>query len=106
MMPLPEDVAAYSGHPGQATTLAAAQEHLPVAKVMVRAYTRGRGFDLDDEPNDELAAVILTSAARSIQNPQSLRSQAVDDFTVSYQIVSGWTLAELAVLNRYRTRAM
>lgn len=34
-----------------------------------------------------------------------VRSQAIDDFSVDRTVVLGWTLAELAVLNRHRKRA-
>lgn len=75
--------------------------------VMARAYTRGRGFDYG-EPNDEIAAVITTASARLAANGrQTLGREKVDD--VEREVGSsftGWTLAELAVLNRYRVTAM
>ena len=80
---------------------------VPMITVMAKAYTRGRGFD-GNEPNDELAAVITTAAARFVSNPSQLsRNQTAgpfgDDVRGGFQ---GWTLAEQAVLNRYRVRAM
>lgn len=58
-------VAAFLGQGGDTTLVALAKEVAPVITAMVRAYTRGRGFD-DDEPNDELAAVITTASARMV----------------------------------------
>lgn len=79
---------------------------IPVVTTMARAYTRGRGFS-GGEPNDEIAAVITTAAARLAANPTGLQSKRVDDVEYRYSLASsfGWTLAELAVLNRYRVRA-
>ncbi len=75
--------------------------------VMARAYTRGRGFD-DGEPNEELSAVITTASARLAANGrQTLARDRVDDVEREFRSsFVGWTLAELAVLNRYRVTAM
>jgi hypothetical protein len=72
---------------------------------MARAYTRGEGFtDGDDgDPNGDIAAVIVTAAARLVANPEQLAS---DVGTVSTRNgFSGFTLTEQIVLNRYRKRA-
>ena len=80
---------------------------IPVVTVMARAYTRGRGFD-DGLPTDDIAAVITTAAARLAANGSGLQSRRVDDVEYRYSLASvfAWTLAELAVLNRYRVTAM
>ena len=89
------------------TPTAAVAAAIAQVTVMARAYTRGRGFD-DGEPNDEIAAVITTASARLAANGrQTLAREKVDD--VEREVRSsfqGWTLAELAVLNRYRVTAM
>ena len=74
---------------------------------LARAYTRGQGFT-GNAPNDEIAAVITTASARLAANGSQIRGSAtagvfVQDLRSSFE---GWTLAELAVLNRYRKRAM
>lgn len=81
---------------------------IPIITVMARAYTRGRGFDDDGDPNDEVAAVIATAAARLAANPTGLQSKRIDDVEYRYSLASSfsWTLAEQAVLNRYRVTAM
>lgn len=80
---------------------------VPMITVMARSYTRGRGFT-DNEPNDEIAAVITAAAARFVSNPAQLnRSETAGSFSQDLRGgFSGWSLAEQAVLNRYRVRAM
>ncbi|WP_422745188.1 hypothetical protein ACN27E_23615 [Mycobacterium sp. WMMD1722] len=80
---------------------------IPLVTTMAKAYTRGRGFD-GGEPNDELAAVITTAAARLVTNGGQLAVRhKVDDVEKEYRSAfTGWTLAEQIVLNRYRVRAM
>ena len=76
---------------------------MPVITAMVRAYTRGRGFD-DGEPTAELGAVITTASARMVANPEQ-----VDTRVGSTEIRGGFrglNLAELFFLNRYRKRAL
>ncbi len=65
------DVAAFLGQGSDTTLVALAGEVAPVITAMVASYTRGRGFD-DDEPNDELAAVITTASARLVANPEQI----------------------------------
>ncbi len=107
-MTIAEDVTALLDHPGNAypgtSSVAAAVAQITV---MVRAYTRGRGFD-EDEPNDELAAVITTAAARLAVNGSGVGFRTkVNDVEEEWRTgFTGWTLAELAVLNRYRVTAM
>lgn len=86
---------------GEVTTV------IPIVTTMARAYTRGRGF-VDNEPNDEIAAVITTAAARLAGNGEQLASRKVDDVEYEHSLRGsfGWTLAEQIVLNRYRVRAM
>lgn len=80
---------------------------VPIVTTMAKAYTRGRGFT-ESEPNEEIAAVIATASARLAANGEQLASKKVDTVEYQYSLAStfGWTLAELAVLNRYRVTAM
>lgn len=104
------DVAAFLGRSGDAATVALAAAHLPVVTVMVKAYVRGNGFDELGEPADDLAHIIVSSCARLVVNPAVLREEStgIDDatFTKRYAVLDGWTLPELAVLHRYRKRAL
>lgn len=98
-----EVVALLGDHPTGAVDAAIAQ-----ITVMAKAYTRGRGFDEDGEPNEEISAVITTASARLAANGTGNQwRKRVDDVEVEYRSsFQGWTLAELAVLNRYRATAM
>ena len=97
----PEQVAAFLGQPGDPTTVAAAGQALPIVTAMARAYTRDEGFE--PEPAEDLEAVLVTGTARMMQNPSQLAHKVGE---VSFQGgFTGWTLAELFVLNRYRKRA-
>jgi hypothetical protein len=80
---------------------------IPIVTTMARAYTRGNGFN-GNEPNDEIAAVITTAAARLAANGAQL-SHATTTGGLGVDVRSafvGWSTAELAVLNRYRKTAM
>lgn len=80
---------------------------VPIITTMVKSYTRDRGF-IGNVPNAELAAVITTAAARLAANGRQLATDftAGADYSMSLRTAfTGWTLAELSVLNRYRVRA-
>lgn len=98
-----QDVADFLGQGTDTALVALAGEVVPVITAMVRAYTRGRGF-ADGEPNDELAAVVTTAAARMVANPEQIQSKVGSvEIRGGFQ---GWTLAETFVLNRYRRTAL
>lgn len=72
---------------------------------MVRAYTRDRGFTIGF-PDDDVAAVITTSTARLAGNPETIVQEDIaGEYAVRKGSFSGWSLAELAVLNRHRQKA-
>jgi hypothetical protein len=96
------DVAAFLGRADDTTLSALAGESVTIITAMVRAYTRGKGFE-DGDPNPELSAVITTASARLCANPEQLPT---DVGSVSIRGgFNGFTLAETFVLNRYRVRA-
>jgi hypothetical protein len=105
MMPTAEDVAAFLGRTGDAATVALASQHLPIVTQMVRAYVRGNGFT-DETPGDDLAAVIVSCAARAVANPEQTVAQDVGPFSIRHGMFNGWTLPELAILHRHRKRAL
>lgn len=106
MLPTAADVAAFLGRSGDAATVALATEHLPIVTQMVKAYTRDRGFDEAGDPGDDLAAVIVSSTARLVANPEHTMEQSTGPFSIRQGIFHGWTLPELAILHRYRKRAL
>lgn len=79
-------------------------EHVEAATSFVKAYTRDVGFDIYG-PNDELAAVIVTAAARSASNPTDIQQETIGPYAVTHYKNMGFTLNERAVLDRYRVRA-
>ena len=90
-------------------TAAVAGLIVPLITTMAKAYTRGHGFDDAGEPFSDVAAAITTACARFVGNPrQASESTAYGPYTIDRRSrgFDGWTLAELAVLNRYRVRAM
>lgn len=100
---LVDKVAAFTG--GTLST-DAATEHVEAATSYVKAYVRDVGFLIDGWPNDELASVIVAVAARSLANPTGVWQTTTGPFSVSYSRTEGFTLAERAVLDRYRVRAL
>ena len=104
--PTPADVAAFVGvtSPGEGWT-AKASSTIGIVEQMVRAYVRGNGFDELGEPNDALAAVIVTATARLMANPELTRQQSAGPYSITHGLFNGWTLPEIAVLHGYRRRA-
>ncbi|WP_347957093.1 hypothetical protein [Gordonia aichiensis] len=100
------DVAAFLGKATDPTAVSLAEQHIPIVEAMARAYTRGRGFD-DDGPYDDVGAVITTASARLMTNPGQLAGdRSAGPYSESVRGgFTGWTLAELFVLNRYRRKA-
>lgn len=107
------DVAALMGQPDNPDLIAVIDKALETIRALVYAYTRGNGFSgvwpnpelpNPELPNPELRAVIRTATARLTANPEQVAS-TVGGVTVGAGF-NGWSLAELAVLNRYRKRAL
>lgn len=97
-------VAAFLGKPGDAALTAIAQAHIPVVTAFIKAYTRGQGFDAHGEPNEDVEAVILTCAARTVVNPEQMKRYSIADYSETPAVLDGFTLPELAVLHLYRRR--
>lgn len=95
-------VAAYVGRAMDPETTAAAAGYVPVVAEYVRGYTRGRGFKANGQPVGPIMAVIVSAAARLVANPEQVTYYSTGDYTERPATLSGWTLAELAVLRRYR----
>lgn len=99
---LPEDVRAFLGMDESRLSAEKVTAALAVVEPMVRAYTRGQGFD--PMPNDAIAAVIVSSTARLITNPSGLVMEQVGAHSYRPGTFDGWTLPELAILHTYRRR--
>lgn len=84
-----------------------AETTVDAIKMMVKGYTRGRGFTKTEDPPGEIIAedieaVILTAAVRYLANPTGLAYRAGSESVTD--AFKGWTLAETFVLNNYRSR--
>lgn len=90
----PTDDAALTAQAGQAITFATG---------MIDAYTRGRHATVGGFLRPGVEAVVLMVAARMLANPEQLR-HTVGSVAFN-EGFTGFTLAELTVLNRYRKRA-
>lgn len=95
-------IAEFLGGGGDSNLVTLAGSHAEIITQMCLAYTRGAGFS-DGVPNDQIASVIVTAAARLVSNPQQI---ANDVGGVSIRGgFNGFNLAEQRVLNRYRKQA-
>lgn len=102
----PLDVAEFLGRGSDPKVLALAEAHLPLVYAFVRAYTRGGGFSDDVGPGDDVRAVIITACARLVTNPEQVSAYTIGDVSERPAVLNGFTLPELAVLHRYRRRAL
>lgn len=82
----------------------AAREVYDFVDATVRAYVRAGAGDVLP---DDLRRVVVSSCARLVRNPELVRSESIGDYSVTHGApFTGWTLPELAILNRYRRRAL
>jgi hypothetical protein len=91
----------FRGRPGDTDLAGSAGAAIPVVTALVKPYVRG------GERNEDIDAVIVTASARLCSNPSQLsHGRSIGPFSDSVRAgFTGWTLAELAVLNRYRRLA-
>lgn len=104
-LPTVSDVLAFLGQQAEAGGDPQVQTHLDSTTQMVRAYVRDRGF-VNGIPGDDIAAVIVSATARAVRNPSQDTWQRAGSFSHRPGLFDGWTLAEYAVLHRYRRRAL
>lgn len=102
----PEELIKFTGATGPNVTFQA-QQALGMATALVEAYTRGR-CKRGDQYRDGVEEVIMSAAARILANPEqiSVREQIGPYTYYRGEGFNGFTLVELAVLNRYRKRAL
>ncbi|WP_425308426.1 hypothetical protein AADG42_06595 [Ammonicoccus fulvus] len=106
---LAADLPTLTTYMGQEIDPAHGHVALDMAAAFVRNYTRGNGYLPAGHPNEELATVTLSLAARLMTNPEGLvnKTVTIDDATVTKAFGQvGVTLLERMTLNRYRARAM
>lgn len=84
-----------------APAVAMAEGHLATVLEYVKGYTRGRGFH-GYIPERPLQAVIIAATGRLVTNPEQVTYYSTGDYSERPATLTGWTLAELQVLRRYR----
>lgn len=93
----------FLGQQSDTALLAQAGQILTVASAMIGAYCRGNHLNAAGQPRAGVDEVTLTVAARLYANPEQI---AYDSGSVGMRGgLVGFTLVELAVLNRYRKKA-
>lgn len=101
----PEELISFMGATPVSTETATTA--LTTAEALIGGYCRGCHVDGAGEYRDGIKAVVITVGARIAANPAqvTIRDSAGPFTRARGQGFSGFTLAELAVLNRYRKRA-
>lgn len=103
----PEDLLKFTGISGP-DDMFQARTALDMAEGLVSAYTRGRHVTCNGNARPGVQEVVTAVAARILSNPEQVQ-QREEVGPYSYfkgAGFSGFTLVELAVLNRYRKRAL
>ncbi|MCW2783476.1 MAG: hypothetical protein JWR35_3927 [Marmoricola sp.] len=109
-LPTGADVLGFLGWASDAEISAQADRHVYFAMQAVAAYVRGRGFyaqgtDGPTKAEDPICAVIISAAARSVNNPTLDTRVEVGTYNAVSGSFAGWSLAELAILHQYRRTA-
>jgi hypothetical protein len=99
------DAASLSPLSGRTVTADQAGAAVAVVTALARSYTRGNGF-ADDEPAEDLQAAIATAVLRLLVNPTGTQQESMGAISVTFgPKFLGWSLTEMAALNRWRDRA-
>lgn len=106
-LPTGEAVISFLGWPSDPALIAQADQHAAMVGQMARAYCHGHGFQPDAitgdwEAEEDIRAVIVSAAARSLSNPAQDRRVEAGSFNAAPGTFAGWTLPEVGVLHRYR----
>ena len=81
---------------------------LQVVTALAKSHTRGIGFDSDGVPVYDIAAAILTCAARLISHPRQVGIDETKGPESARWLATpvAFSLGELTALNRYRVTAL
>lgn len=108
--PSPAQVAAFLGRvldpeedPDDAAAL---QAVIDVTVTAARSHTRGVGFTDDGKMRDDIAAAVLTAAARTYNSSPGILREEIGNYSVLYEAgATNWTVRETVCLNSYRRTA-
>jgi hypothetical protein len=111
-LPTPAEVATFMDWPDDPDSLTKIAAHLTTVTAFVRSYVRRRGFlvvlvqgqGMGEQCEDDIAAVIVSATARSVNNPTQLVRAEIGEWNETPSAFNGYTLAEQHVLHGYRRR--
>lgn len=110
-VPTGADVLAFLGWPSDPDLTAQADVHAEHVTLAASAYTRKRGFVVNEfsvtgwQCESDIAAAITSACARSLSNPSSARRIEAGAFNEMPGSFASWSLTEYLILNQYRTTA-
>ena len=108
-LPTADDVLGFLGWTSDSETESQAAVHVEHATRAARGYTRGRGFEKDQSNvwtvAEDIAAVIVSAAARSLNNPTSDVRVEAGQYNAVPGSFASFSLIEDIVLKRYRKTA-
>ncbi|KAB1942291.1 hypothetical protein [Brevibacterium linens] len=105
--PQGEEIATLMGRAGDTEAVSLANAYIDVVWSMAHEYTRGRGFNDDGtEAAPSICSAVKLAVIRLTVNPTQTKRYAIGEYQETPTVFEGFTLAELAVLNCYRVRAL
>lgn len=102
------ELLAFTGTPETPENEGRAQQSLDMARALIGSYCRGRDRNKLGNPRPGVEAVENAVAARILANPSQIATrEQIGPYSMYRQEgFKGFTLVELAVLNRYRKRGI
>jgi hypothetical protein len=106
-LPTATDLLAFLGWEPDAQITVQAEAHLKAVTAQVRGYTRGVGFGEAGSgfADEDVCAVVVSAAARSLSNPTQDRRAEAGSFNSAPGSLASFSLLETLVLDGYRRRA-
>lgn len=102
-----EEIATLMGRAGDTEAVSLANAYIDVVWSMAAEYTRGRGFSDDGkEAAPSICSAVKLAVIRLTVNPTQTKRYAIGEYQETPTVFEGFNLAELAVLNTYRIRAV
>jgi len=101
------EIATLMNRAGDTESVSLASAYIDVVWSMAHEYTRGRGFNLEgDMAMPSICSAVKLAVIRITVNPTQTKRFQVGEYSETPSVFDGFNLAELAVLNTYRIRAV
>ncbi|MGM0700389.1 MAG: hypothetical protein ACQEVD_16205 [Actinomycetota bacterium] len=105
--PQGEEIATLMGRAGDADAVSLANAYIDLVWSMAAEYTRDQGFSEDgNEAAPSICSAVKLAVIRLTVNPTQAKRYSIGEYQETPSVFEGFTLAELAVLNCYRVRAL